>query len=95
MQVLAGPGKWLAVGLAMIEEMPLEGFEDSSCDEAWCEDVAVEAPQGEGSDVDGSLADGREGEVVGGQPGEVGFGSLAAPAERGMVERGMVCLRQP
>jgi hypothetical protein len=94
-QVLAGPGERFAVGLAMVEEMPLEGFEDRSCDEAWREDVAVEAPQGEGSDVDGSFADGGEGEVVGGEPGEVGFGSLAAPAERGMVERGMVCLRQP
>jgi hypothetical protein len=87
-QVLAGPGERLAVGLAMIEEMPLEGFEDSSCDEAWREDVAVEAPQGEGSYVDGSLADSGEGEVVGGQPGEVGFEQQVEALRVGGVAEG-------
>ena len=87
--MLAGPGQRFAVGLAMVEEMPLEGFEDSSCDEAWGEDVAVEAPQAEGSDVDGSLAEGGEREVVGGQPGEVKLEELVEALRVGGVAEGL------
>ena len=91
-QVLAGPGKRLAFGLAMIEEIPLVAFEDSPRDEAWSEDVAVEAPECEGSYANGSLAEGGEGEVVGGASGEALPSGLQPQASRLLAALHRACL---
>ena len=66
--MLAGPGQWLAVGLAVAEQVPLESFQDWFGDNFWRAEIAVDAPQREGFYIECSFLNGGFGEVVNGQP---------------------------
>ena len=68
MQVLAGPGQWLAVDLAVAEQVPLKSFQDWFGDNFWRAEIAVDAPQREGFYIECSFLNGGFGEIVNGQP---------------------------
>ena len=66
--MLAGPGQWLAVDLAVAEQVPLKSFQDWFGDNFWRAEIAVDAPQREGFYIECSFLNGGFGEVVNGQP---------------------------
>ena len=55
---MAGPSQRFAVGFAIAEQVPLEGFKNGLGDDLRRAEIAIDAPKGEGSNIQSSFLNG-------------------------------------